>query len=73
LLQTGVNMKINVGIIDRTLRIIVGAALVALAAVGTIGWWGWLGIVPLLTGLAGRCPAYRLLGLSTCPVHTRKH
>ena len=27
--------------------------------------WAWLGLVPLLTGLAGWCPAYRLLGLST--------
>jgi hypothetical protein len=32
-------------------------------------WLGWIGIVPVLTALAGVCPLYRLLGLSTCPLH----
>lgn len=59
-------MKRNVGGIDRTLRIVIGLALVALAATGTVGWWGWLGIAPLLTGLVGWCPPYALLGIDTC-------
>ena len=59
-------MKQNVGSIDRVVRIVVGAALLALAANGTIGWWGWLGIIPLATGLVGWCPPYALLGMSTC-------
>lgn len=63
-------MKRNVGGIDRTLRIVIGLALVALAATGTVGWWGWLGIAPLLTGLVGWCPPYALLGIDTCS--TRK-
>lgn len=61
-------MKSNVGGIDRALRIIVGISLIALALAGTIGWWGWIGVVPVFTGLFGYCPAYRLLGLSTCPL-----
>lgn len=60
-------MKLNVGGIDRPLRIVVGLALVALAATGTIGLWGWIGVVPLVTGAVGFCPLYSLLGLNTCP------
>ena len=28
--------------------------------------WGWIGVVPLATGLLGRCPAYTLFGIKTC-------
>ncbi len=61
-------MKMNVGGIDRPVRIIAGVALIALAATHTIGLWGWIGIIPLATGLVGFCPAYTLLGLNTCPL-----
>lgn len=61
-------MKANVGNLDRVLRIVVGLVLIALAATGTVGWWGWIGIVPLATGLLRVCPAYSLLGASTCPL-----
>lgn len=33
-------MKLNVGGIDRILRIVVGLVLIALAVTGTVGWWG---------------------------------
>ncbi|NYT63572.1 DUF2892 domain-containing protein [Alcaligenaceae bacterium] len=65
-------MKSNVGGIDRALRIVVGITLITLAATGTVGWWGWLGAIPLLTGLAGMCPLYVLLGLKTCPMKSNK-
>ena len=45
------------------------AVLVALAATGTLGAWAWNGVVPLATGLIGSCPAYTLLGFSTCPMN----
>ena len=61
-------MTHNVGGIDRILRIIVGLVLIGLAATGTVGLWGWIGVVPLVTGLVGTCPAYKLLGLNTCPL-----
>ncbi len=64
-------MKLNVGGIDRILRIVVGIVLIGLAATGTVGWWGWLGVVPLVTGLFRFCPMYRLLGMSTCPVQNK--
>ena len=56
----------NEGNIDRILRVIVGAALIALVFVGPQTAWGWVGLVPLVTGLAGTCPAYSLLGINTC-------
>ncbi|MDD1633819.1 MAG: DUF2892 domain-containing protein [Methylococcaceae bacterium] len=61
-------MKLNVGGIDRILRIVAGVVLITLAATGTIGIWGWIGIAPLLTGIFRFCPAYALFGMSTCPM-----
>jgi hypothetical protein len=59
-------MNPNVGGTDRIVRIVLGGVLIGLAAIGTVGWWGWLGAVPLATGIVGWCPAYGMLGLSTC-------
>lgn len=61
-------MTVNVGTLDRTIRIVAGLALIALALMGTIGVWGYIGIVPLFTGLFRTCPAYSLLGINTCPM-----
>ena len=59
----------NVGTIDKVVRIVVGAALVALTFVGpytqTLYPWGLIGLVPLATGLIGWCPAYSLFGIRT--------
>lgn len=60
--------KTNVGTLDRILRVVLGIALIALTLAGTIGAWGWIGVVPLLTAALSTCPAYTLLGLSTCPI-----
>jgi hypothetical protein len=59
------DMKANVGGIDRTLRIVIGAALILWAILGG-PVWAWIGVVPLATGLFGWCPAYLPLGMSTC-------
>jgi hypothetical protein len=62
----------NVGGIDRALRILVGLALLAWFFLDRgEGAWHYaklIGVVPLLTGLFGTCPAYSILGLSTCPM-----
>ncbi len=60
-------MKLNVGGIDRVLRIAAGLGLVAWAAVGG-PVWAWIGVVPLATGAIGWCPVYPLLGMNTCPM-----
>ncbi|MEW5682786.1 MAG: DUF2892 domain-containing protein [Pseudomonadota bacterium] len=62
-------MQANVGGIDKVVRIIGGAILIALAATGTVGLWGWIGVVPLLTGLFNFCPLYSLLGIKTCKLN----
>lgn len=59
-------MTRNIGGIDRVLRIILGLALISQVFVGLETPWGWLGMVPLLTALAGWCPPYAMLGISTC-------
>ena len=61
-------MTKNVGGIDRTLRIVIGLALIGAAATGTVGVWGYLGLVPLATGLMGWCPPYAMFGFNTCSV-----
>lgn len=58
-------MKLNVGGIDKILRVILGAALIAAAATGALPIWGYVGIVPLVTGLVNFCPLYTVLGFSS--------
>ncbi len=60
------DLKVNVGSIDKIVRIAVGILLLVLAVMGMGTPWTWIGIVPLITGLAGRCPAYSLFGINTC-------
>ena len=64
-------MKINEGILDRSLRVIVGLVLIGLAATGTVGLWAYIGIIPLVTGVVGMCPLYSLLGITSCPISRR--
>jgi len=59
-------MKANAGKVDRVVRVVVGLGLIAAAVTGAVGLWGYIGVVPLLTGLAGNCPLYSLLGVNTC-------
>lgn len=58
-------MKFNVGGIDRILRVVVGAGLVAATVLGAIPVWGYIGIIPLVTGLVGFCPLYPIIGFSS--------
>lgn len=64
-------MQVNVGTLDRVLRIVAGVALIGLALAGAIGVWGYLRIVPLVTGLVRSCPLYSVFGLNTCPMTRR--
>ena len=58
----------NEGGLDRLLRTVVGLVLLALVFVGPKTPLGWIGVVPLLTGLVGFCPAYRIFGINTCGI-----
>ncbi|NJL50281.1 MAG: DUF2892 domain-containing protein [Blastochloris sp.] len=61
-------MTKNIGGIDRAVRIIAGIGLIAFALLSTseFAWAGWIGVVPLATAMLGWCPAYSIVGLSTC-------
>ena len=60
-------MNKNEGILDRGLRVALGLGLLLLTVVGPKTLWGLVGLLPLVTGIVGFCPAYRLFGVSTCP------
>ncbi|WP_323036689.1 DUF2892 domain-containing protein [Pararhodobacter sp.] len=58
----------NVGPIDRLLRLVIGAALLAgffLYPEAPYRWLFLIGIVPLATGVMSSCLLYRLFGFST--------
>lgn len=59
-------MTHNIGTVDRIARIGLGLALLALVFVGPKTLWGLVGLIPLVTGLARFCPAYRVAGVDTC-------
>lgn len=64
-------MKVNVGTMDRALRIAAGIILITLAATGIFTPWGWIGAVPLLTGIFKFCPIYFTFGISSCPMEKK--
>ncbi len=64
-------MSKNIGTIDQYVRIVVGLALVAFAfqeglSIQGWHWFGLAGLVLLLTAFFRNCPAYSVLGVSTC-------
>lgn len=61
-------MKANVGSVDRIVRVVVGAALLALFFVvdAPLRYIGLVGLVPLATAAFNWCPLYTLLGINTC-------
>lgn len=70
-------METNQGPVDRIVRSVMGATLLAIVAFSVEGpialvegaialVIGAVGAVTLLTGLIGWCPTYALLGISTC-------
>ncbi|MCU0620117.1 MAG: DUF2892 domain-containing protein [Gemmatimonadales bacterium] len=60
-------LALNEHPVERVLRVALGVGLLTIAFVGPKTPWGFLGIVPILTGLSGRCPLYSVLGINTCP------
>jgi hypothetical protein len=55
----------NVGKTDRIIRVILGALLVGNVFFALQHPIGWIGVILILTGLAGICPLYSLLGINT--------
>jgi hypothetical protein len=60
------DMKQNVGKMDKMVRVIAGVVLVILGlSLEGMSWLGFVGLVPLVTAALGYCPAYCLLGKDT--------
>ncbi|GAG28629.1 unnamed protein product, partial [marine sediment metagenome] len=62
-------MKINMGSIDRAIRVVIAAVLIGVGLGVVWGPWGIamaaVGAIPLLTGLSGFCPLYLPFGIDT--------
>jgi hypothetical protein len=70
-------MTINVGTVDRVVRLVVGVALIAAALFSSMTIFDAvvvkygaiaLGLVLTATGLMRTCPMYSILGIQTCKV-----
>jgi len=64
-------MKANVGTIDRVLRLVVGAAVIAFGYMGGLASpWNivaiGVGSVFVVTALIKFCPAYVIFGINSC-------
>ena len=66
-------MDANISTLDRAARLILGSIFIAMGLhAGVVAYvspiWCYFAASGLiLTGLFGRCPVYRLMGISTCP------
>lgn len=58
-------MQCNVGKVDKVIRIVAGLGIIG-AGYYYGSWWGAVGLVPLITAVISWCPAYSLVGISTC-------
>jgi hypothetical protein len=63
------NMKVNEGVLDRLIRIILALLIIVLFFAGALpGYWALLLIISgalLVTGFTGYCLLYRILGINT--------
>jgi len=57
-------MKKNIGKIDKSIRIIIGLALIAYGIIEH-SYLGLIGLIPLITALVSWCPLYCPLSLNT--------
>lgn len=62
--------------LDRTLRALIGAALLIAWIAGWLSGTlaavlGIVGLVLVATAIVGFCPLYRVFGMSTCPLDTK--
>jgi len=58
-------MTKNIGMIDRTVRVVLGLGIVYWA-VQHGSWWGLVGVALLATATVQYCCLYRVFGITTC-------
>ncbi len=66
-------MKINVGSVDKVIRIIIAIVAIYVAYTGMVASpWSFVlyavAAIMVLTALAGRCPLFSIFGISSCKV-----
>jgi hypothetical protein len=64
-------MKVNIGNVDRVIRVVVGLVIIAVGAYYQ-SWWGLIGLLPILTASIRFCPVYVPFGISTCKPETKE-
>jgi hypothetical protein len=57
-------MKFNVGTLDRSIRFVLGAVIIA-AGIFYQSWWGAIGLLLIITGFIAWCPVYTLLKIDS--------
>jgi fatty acid desaturase len=62
--------EMNVGMIDRVIRIVIGIALFGAVALNIVAApWSYVvllvGLIALVTGAVGTCPLYTIMGMTT--------
>lgn len=55
----------NINSVDRILRLIIGAGLLACVFFGPKTYWGLIGIILIITAFINFCPIYKVIGAST--------
>ena len=58
-------MQHNIGKVERVVRVLIGLGIISLALWGPKNPWAWLGLIPLLSGVLGWCPGYRVLKITS--------
>lgn len=58
------DLKNNVGMLDKLIRIPIGLLLIA-GGFYFNSFWGLVGIIPLVSGISGFCPLYSIFSIST--------
>jgi len=58
---------INVGKIERLIRVLVGFAILYIGVLSQIEpkFWGYIGFIPIITGVLGWCPVYLPFKINT--------
>jgi hypothetical protein len=57
-------MKRNMGIVDRTIRFVVGVTVISYGLY-VQSWWWLIGFIPLATAIINWCPLYAIFGIKT--------
>lgn len=66
----------NVGGVEQKVRLLLGFLALGVAALAGLPTWGTIvlglvGVIALVTGVAGYCPLWTLLGINSCSLNKK--